>query len=67
MYYVGGEFARKHIKIPGETRCYFAVTEDGRPARLQRKPYTECFYVMAMSELCRSTGDVSYQVEATVV
>ena len=50
------------MKVQGEKRCYFAVTEEGKPLRLQRKPYTECFYTMAMSELHRATGDSKYQV-----
>lgn len=46
----------------GGARCYFATTEDGKPCKIQRKPYTECFYVMALAELHRATGNQGYQV-----
>ena len=49
-------------QVSGNTRCYFATTEDGKPCKLQRKPYTECFYVMALAELYRATGNKTYQV-----
>lgn len=52
----------QYVKEEGRERCWFAVTEDGRPARQQRKPYTECFYAMAMSELHRANGEHKYQV-----
>ena len=53
----------KHFQLEGGApRCYFATTEDGKPCKLQRKPYTECFYVMALAELYRATGEQSYQV-----
>ena len=58
----GGQFLINHVRVPGQTRCYFAVTADGQPARLQRKPYTESFYTMAMSELYRATGKKQYRV-----
>lgn len=59
---LGGEFLLQWVKVEGENRCYFAVTEDGRPVKLQRKPYTECFYTMAMAELHRATREKKYQV-----
>ena len=31
-------------------RVYFSVTQDGQPVKLQRKLFSECFYVMALSE-----------------
>ena len=62
VYITGGEFLMQHVKVEGEERCWFAVTEDGRPAKQQRKPYTECFYVMAMAELYRATGEQKYLV-----
>ena len=38
------------------------TTDDGKPCRLQRKPYTECFYIMGLAELSRATGDDKYWV-----
>ena len=58
----GGEFLLQHVKLHNEKRCYFAVTEEGKPLQLQRKPYTELFFTMAMTELYRATGDSKYQV-----
>lgn len=60
----GGEFLLDSVKVKGEMRCYFAVTEDGRPVQLQRKPYTECFYVMGLAELYRATLETKYQIAA---
>ena len=58
----GGQFLISHVRVPGQARCYFAVSADGQPARLQRKPYTESFYTIAMSELYRATGKKEYRV-----
>ncbi len=58
----GGEFLLKHVMVKNSARCYFATTEDGQPCKLQRKPYTECFFVMALAELFRATGEQRYQV-----
>ena len=59
----GGEFLICHVRVGREKRCYFAVTEDGRPTKLQRKPYTECFYTIAMAELYRTTKNQQYKVD----
>jgi len=59
----GGEFLIRHVRVGREKRCYFAVTEDGRPTKLQRKPYTECFYTIAMAELYRTTKNQQYKVD----
>ncbi len=55
------------VKEEGKERCWFAVMEDGSPARQQRKPYTECFYAMAMAELHRATGNQKYQVRRSPI
>lgn len=60
--FIGGEFLLNHVKVKNELRCYFAVTEDGCPIKLQRKPYTECFYTIGLYELYRATSDIKYQV-----
>ncbi len=52
----------KHVLSSDSSRCYFIVTETGKPCRLQRKPYTECFYVMGLAELSRATGENKYWV-----
>lgn len=58
----GGEFLLERVKVKGEQRCYFAVSEAGLPVRVQRKPYTECFFIVGLIELFRATGNQKYQV-----
>ena len=58
----GAQFMIDHVRMPGQARCYFSVTADGKPAKMQRKPYTESFYVIAMAELHRATGKQEYKV-----
>ncbi|MDX2270969.1 MAG: AGE family epimerase/isomerase [Cyanobacteriota bacterium] len=38
-------------------RVYFCLTRHGDPVYLQRKIFSECFYIMALSEVCRATTD----------
>ncbi|EDO37790.1 predicted protein [Nematostella vectensis] len=59
----GGEFIMKHLKRSEDGRCYFQVTREGKPVKIQRKLFTECFYAMAMAELGRATGNLKYTVE----
>lgn len=59
----GGEFLLKYVKVKDELRCYFIVTEDGKPVKLQRKPYSECFYTIGLIELYRATSNIKYEVE----
>eukprot|EP00794_Sanderia_malayensis_P007358 gene7358-8178_t len=47
-----------------DNRCYFCVTSDGEPVKLQRTIFSECFYVMAMTEVGRATGNKLYKDEA---
>ena len=61
----GGEFLLQYVKEEGKERCWYAVTEDGLPAKQQSRPFTECFYTMAMTELHRATGEQKYQVLGT--
>lgn len=52
----------KNFMRQEDGRCYFQVTADGRPIKLQRKLFTECFYAMAMAELGRATDVQKYKV-----
>ena len=52
----------RFIKVKNQLRCYFAVSETGLPVKLQRKPYTECFYIIGLHELYRATADEKYKV-----
>ncbi|XP_031800363.1 N-acylglucosamine 2-epimerase isoform X1 [Sarcophilus harrisii] len=61
----GGEFLIRHARVaPPAKKCAFVLTRDGRPAKVQRTIFSECFYTMAMDELWRATGDPRYQKEA---
>lgn len=62
FYIPGADFILHHIKLPHEQRCYFMVSREGGPIKLQRKPFTECFYTMAFAELSRATGSSHYMV-----
>lgn len=59
---LGADFISQHIKVANEQRCYFMVSKEGTPIKLQRKPFTECFYTMAFAELSRATGNNHYMV-----
>lgn len=39
---------------------------DGKALKVQRTIFSECFYIMAMDELSRLTGDKDMQVYVTV-
>uniref|UniRef100_A0A8D1AA65 N-acylglucosamine 2-epimerase n=1 Tax=Sus scrofa TaxID=9823 RepID=A0A8D1AA65_PIG len=61
----GGEFLLRHARVaPPEKKCAFVLTRDGRPVKVQRSIFSECFYTMAMNELWRVTAEARYQSEA---
>ncbi|MCC7391069.1 AGE family epimerase/isomerase [Candidatus Sumerlaeota bacterium] len=60
---LGATFLRKHAKT-ADNRVYFCLTRDGKPVSMQRKIFSECFYVMALSEYARASGDQSARDEA---
>ncbi|XP_006739432.1 N-acylglucosamine 2-epimerase isoform X1 [Leptonychotes weddellii] len=61
----GGEFLLRYARVaPPGKKCAFALTRDGRPVKVQRTIFSECFYTMAMNELWRVTGEAHYQKEA---
>jgi N-acylglucosamine 2-epimerase len=60
----GARFLRNHARRKEDGRVYFSMTEDGQPIQLQRKIFSECFYIMAFAEYSRASGDQSYMVEA---
>jgi len=53
------KFARRD-----DGRLYFALTEDGKPVHIQRKIFSECFYVAALAEYSRASGNPEYLSEA---
>ncbi|XP_003802599.1 N-acylglucosamine 2-epimerase isoform X1 [Otolemur garnettii] len=61
----GGEFLLRYARVaPPGKKCAFVLTRDGRPVKVQRTIFSECFYTMAMNELWRVTGEGHYQREA---
>ncbi|CAL8303059.1 unnamed protein product [Arctogadus glacialis] len=60
----GGEFLRQFARVPSDSptwKCAFCLTKDGKPVKIQRSIFSECFYIMAMDELSRVTGDKDMQ------
>ncbi|KAM9751766.1 N-acylglucosamine 2-epimerase [Menidia menidia] len=61
----GGEFLRKFARVSSDQwKCAFCLTRDGKPVKVQRTIFSECFYVLALDELSRVTGDKDMQAEA---
>ncbi|CAL8264125.1 unnamed protein product [Lota lota] len=63
----GGEFLRQFARVPSNShswKCAFCLTKDGKTVKIQRSIFSECFYIMAMDELSRVTGDKDMQAEA---
>ncbi|KAM8830231.1 N-acylglucosamine 2-epimerase [Synchiropus picturatus] len=63
----GGAFLRKFARVSnssGQWKCAFCLTRDGKAVKVQRSIFSECFYVMALDELSRVTGDESMELEA---
>jgi N-acylglucosamine 2-epimerase len=67
----GADFLRSH-GFDADGRMFFTVTREGRPLRKRRYLFSECFAVMAFSELARATGDaeslrLAEQILATIL
>lgn len=60
---LGADFIRRFGRLD-DGRVYFSLTREGQPQGLQRKPFSECFYAMAMAEYYRATGDALARDEA---
>ena len=55
----GLDFVRHHGRAAGG-RVYFSLTRDGHPIHIQRKIYSEVFYLMALTEMARATEREKY-------
>lgn len=55
----------KYVKNPENNKCFFTVTKTGDPIKIQRSIFSECFYMIAMAELARATGEAKYKVTLT--
>ncbi|XP_077185812.1 N-acylglucosamine 2-epimerase isoform X2 [Paroedura picta] len=61
----GGEFLLRHACVaPPSQKCAFVLTRDGRPVKIQRTIFSECFYVLGLDELGRATGEHRYREAA---
>ncbi|CAN5185063.1 AGE family epimerase/isomerase [soil metagenome] len=60
---LGANFLREFARTP-EDRVYFSLTRQGRPHFMQRKMFSECFYVMALAEYARAAKDKDAKKEA---
>jgi N-acylglucosamine 2-epimerase len=59
----GLKFLRDHA-LTSSGRVYFCLSKEGKPVKLQRKIFSECFYVMALAEYSRASKEESYLEEA---
>ncbi len=60
---LGIDFIIKHGQ-DSKGRVYFSLTRDGRPYYYQRKPYAAVFYVLALIEYFKLTGQQEYLDQA---
>ncbi|CAH2316381.1 N-acylglucosamine 2-epimerase [Pelobates cultripes] len=61
----GGEFLLAHARPNTDSiKCAFVVTRDGQAVKVQRTIFSECFFIMAMDELWRTTKEDQYKEEA---
>ena len=59
----GAQFLRRRARR-ADGRVYFALAADGAPVALQRKVFSECFYVMALAEYGRASEQPALVQEA---
>jgi N-acylglucosamine 2-epimerase len=60
---LGATFLREKAVRP-DNRVYFSMTQEGKPVHMQRKIFSECFWIMAMAEYSRASGDESAMNDA---
>ena len=61
-FFTGGEFVMKFVKDPNTLRCSLSLTKEGKSTKVQKTIFSECFYLMAMSELYKATKTNIYMV-----
>ncbi len=52
----GMDFIKKYAKR-ADNRVYFSLTRKGDPIYLQRKMFSECFYLMALAQYSKASGE----------
>ena len=60
---MGIDFLRKHA-LTENHRVYFATNREGKGIQIQRKIFSECFYVMALNQFAKVSGESVYKQEA---
>ncbi|XP_076023052.1 N-acylglucosamine 2-epimerase [Genypterus blacodes] len=70
----GAAFLKKYARSSSSSssgssqwKCAFCLTRDGKAVKIQRTIFSECFYIMAMDELSRVTGDKDMQAESELM
>ncbi len=64
---LGAEFITRHGRDRQSGRVFFSLTREGRPLSIQRKIFSEVFYVMALDEYSRLSGEQRLRAEAEEV
>ena len=57
------DFIRTHCRGPGG-KLYFTVTREGRPLRMRRYVFSECFATIGSAAYAKATGDARAAAEA---
>lgn len=60
---LGLSFLRKCARL-ADGRVCFSLDREGQPKAIQRKIFSECFFLMALTEMHRATGEEVYREEA---
>jgi N-acylglucosamine 2-epimerase len=60
----GCHFLLKHAVRREDGHVYFALTRDGRPFAMQRKPFSATFLIMALSETARAADEPALKTAA---
>jgi hypothetical protein len=59
----GVQFLRDHAVKP-DGQVYFALTREGKPFAVQRKPFAATFMIIALNEVAKATGEDVLRKEA---
>ncbi|MFB6277025.1 MAG: AGE family epimerase/isomerase [Halothece sp.] len=61
--HLGANFLQQY-GIRDDRRVYFSLTAEGNPIYLQRKIFSECFYIMGLAEFARASDTPEFLKEA---
>lgn len=63
MAKLGIDFLRSHAVQP-DKRLWFSLNEEGKPIWIQRKIFSECFYIIALAEYSRAADEPKLMIDA---